>query len=79
MHHCCTYVAISWVESLSLSPLPLLQLLVLIAEADLYKVWVPFMEDSREIVGAGYRKIVYVKVGLPWPFEPRDSVRLCCL
>lgn len=50
------------------------QLLVMIAEADLYKEWVPFMETSREIVGSGYRKIVYIKIGLPWPFEARDSV-----
>ena len=47
----------------------------MIAEADLYKEWVPFMEDSREMIGTGYRKIVYVKIGLPWPFEARDAVR----
>lgn len=47
----------------------------MIAEADLYKEWVPFMEDSREMVGSGYRKIVYIKIGLPWPFEARDAVR----
>jgi len=48
-------------------------LLVVIAEIDLYVNWIPFLADAKVLVEiTNYRKSVYCRAGLPWPMSDRD-------
>lgn len=52
---------------------PMINLMALLCEVDLFKEWVPLMKKAN-LVGeySHLRKLAYFKVGLPWPFSDRE-------
>lgn len=51
---------------------PLLNIISLINEVDLYKEWIPFLKVAKEVTGQGIRKVVHLLMDLPWPVAKRE-------
>ncbi len=54
---------------------PMINLMAVLAEAQLYKDWVPMTRKS-EIIGSvsHFRKAALFEYGLPWPLYPRSMI-----
>lgn len=52
---------------------PLINIMALLAEVDLFNEWVPLCKESK-LVGefSHLRKLAYFKHNLPWPFTQRE-------